>query len=113
MLKIRKRIQPERSIVTDEGYVLLKEEEGNVTIREIMVLTVEVTGRLINLVEEKATKAVIDGAVLDSKILDIYRSHGYMILEDSYNVLMAKPLAKISFPEVYGDRFYMTDIDSF
>lgn len=113
MLEIRKRIQPEKSVITDEGYALLKEDEGNVTIQEIIALTTEETGKLINLIGEKAIKAVIDGAVLDNKILDSYRSRGYMVLEDSYNVLMAKPLTKMRFPEVYGDKFYMTNADSF
>ncbi len=113
MLEARKRIQPEKSIVADEGYALLKAEEGNVAIQEIIALTIEETGKLINLIEEKAAKAVIDRAVLDNQILDSYRSRGYMVLEDSYNVLMAKPMDKIGFSEVYGDKFYMTNGDSF
>ncbi len=113
MLEIRKRIQPEKCIITDEGYVLLKEEEGNVAIQEIIALKTEETSKLINLIEQKATRTVVDGAVLDNTILDVYRSHGYMVLEESYNVLMAKPLEKAGFAEVYGDKFYMTEADSF
>jgi len=113
MLVTRKRIHPEKSIVTEEGYALIKEEEGNVTIQEVVALTTDETGKLISQIEEKATKAVIDKIVLDNKILDIYRSRGYMVLEDSYNVLMAKPLEKVSFREVYEDRFWTTNADSF
>jgi len=51
--------------------------------------------------------------VLDEKTLNTYRSHGYMVLEDSFNVLMAKPLEKIEFREVYGEKFYMSNLDSF
>ncbi len=113
MLETRKRIQPEKCVVTDEGYALLKDEEGNMAVQEIIALTTEETSKLINLIEEKTTKAVIDEVVLSNRLLHIYQSRGYMVLKDSYNVLMAKPLSKMSFTEVYGDKFYMTSADLF
>jgi predicted acetyltransferase len=112
-LKTRKKIQPEKSVITDEGYALLKEQEGNVAVQEIIAITTEALGKLIDLIEEKATKTITDRIVLDEKTLNTYQSHGYMVLEDSFNVLMAKPLEKISFREVYGEKFYMSNLDSF
>lgn len=113
MLETRKIIQPEKSVMTEEGYALLKEGEGNVGIQEIMALATDEISKLISLIEEKAAKAVIDEVVLDNRLLHTYQSHGYMVLEDSYNVMMAKPLAKMSFTEVYGDKFYMSSADMF
>ncbi len=112
-LRTRRKIQPEKSIMVDEGYALLKEREGNVEIEEIIALTTEEVGKLIDLIEEKATKTIMDRIVLDENRLNTYRSHGYMVLTDSFNVLMAKPLEKISFREIYGDKFYMSHLDSF
>ena len=112
-LKTRRKIQPEKSVITEEGYALLKEQEGNVAVQEIIAITTEALGKLIDLMEEKATKTITDRIVLDEKRLNTYRSHGYMALTDSFNVLMAKPLEKIGFREVYGEKFYMSNLDSF
>jgi ribosomal protein S18 acetylase RimI-like enzyme len=114
MLELRKIIHPEKTIQTEEGYALLKEDKGNVTIKEIMAPTRRETARLIGRIEEKAPKTVIDRLVLDDKALDAYRSQGYMILTQSYSVLMAKSLAKSTgFKQVYGDRFYLSSVDLF
>ena len=113
MLETWKRIQPEKSIVTDKGYALLKEDEGNMTVLEVMALTTEEISKLITQIEEEATKTVIDRAVLDKNIREAYQSHGYMVLKDSYDVLMAKPLTKATFTEAYGNKFYATSADSF
>ena len=114
MLELRKIIHPEKTIQTEEGYALLKEDKGSVTIKEIMAPTKRETTRLIKRIEEKAPKTVIDRLVLDDKVLDAYRSQGYMILMQSYSVLMAKSLAKLTgFEQAYGDRFYLSSVDLF
>lgn len=113
MIETWKRIQPEKSIVRDEGYALLKDNEGNVTIQEIMALTKEETSSLITQVEAKATKTIIDQTVLDKTLQKTYQSHGFMLLEDSYDVLMSKPLTDKEFKETYGNEFYATAVDFF
>ena len=114
MLEPRKIVHPEKTIQTEEGYALLKEDKGNVTIKEIMAPTKRETTKLIRRIEEKAPKTVIDRLILDDKTLDAYRSQGYMILTQSYSVLMAKSLAKSTgFEQVYGDKFYLSSVDLF
>jgi predicted acetyltransferase len=114
MLELRKIIHPEKTIQTEEGYALLKEDKGNVTIKEIMAPTKRETIRLIRRIEEKAPKTVIDRLVLDDKMLDAYRSQGYMTQTESYSVLMAKSLAESTdFKQIYGDEFYLSSVDLF
>jgi ribosomal protein S18 acetylase RimI-like enzyme len=114
MLERRKIIQPEKTIQTDKGYALLKEDEGRISIKEIMALTKEETIRLIREVEEKALKTVVDRAVLSELTMDAYRSEDYMTLTQSYGVLMTKPLANsATFKGTYGDKFYLTGVDLF
>ena len=114
MLERRKFIQPEKTIQTEKGYVLLKEHEGKVSIKEIMAPTKEETIRLIREVEEKALKTVVDRAVLSERTMNAYRSEDYMTLTQSYGVLMAKPLTKsATFKGTYGDKFYLTSVDLF
>lgn len=113
MLEVRKRIQPEKLIVSEEGYALLKEDEGNVAVQEIVALTNEEADKLITQIEGKATKTIIADAVLDNNLQRAYLSHGFLILENSYDVLMCKSLAKASFKEIYGDEFYVAATDYF
>jgi len=114
MLEQRKIIQPEKTIQTEKGYALLKEDEGKVSIKEIMALTKEETTRLLRKVEEKALKTVADRAVLSDRTMDAYKSEDYMTLTQSYGVLMAKSLTKsATFKGTYGDKFYLTSVDLF
>jgi len=113
MLETRKRIQPGKSIVTDKGYALLKEDTGNVAVQEIIALTKEEVSKLITQIEGKAAKAVIAEAVLDNDLQRAYLSRGFMFLEDSYDLLMFKPLTNASFTEVYGNEFYAAATDYF
>lgn len=114
MLGQRKIIQPEKTIQTERGYALLKEDEGKVRIREIMASTKEATIRLIRRAEEEALKTVVDRTILSDKTMDAYKSEGYMVLNQSYGVLMAKSLTKsATFEGTYGDKFYLTSVDLF
>jgi predicted acetyltransferase len=109
-----KTIQPEKTIQTEKGYALLKEDEGNLHVKEINALTIEEISKLIKKIEEKATKTIIDRVVLDNQILNLYKSRGYVTLKESYEILMANPLTKTAvFQEIYGDKFYLTNADSF
>lgn len=114
MLEIRKIIHPDKTIQTERGYALLKEDKGNIAIKEIVAPTKEETTRLVRKIEEKALKTIVDRMVLNDETLDAYRSQGYMILTHSYGVLMAKPLAKsATFQQIYSDKFYLSSVDSF
>jgi GNAT superfamily N-acetyltransferase len=114
MLDRRKIIQPDKTVKTEKGYALVKEDEGKVSIKEIMAPTKEETTRLIREIEEKALKTVVDRAVLSERTMDAYRSEDYMTLTQSYGVLMAKPLTKsATFNRTYGDKFYLTSVDLF
>ncbi|MGD8506132.1 MAG: GNAT family N-acetyltransferase [Candidatus Bathyarchaeota archaeon] len=113
MLEIRKKIEPEKCVVTDRGYALLRENEGNVAIQEIMASTKDEISKLISQSERTATKTVMAEVVLDSDLLRTYRSDGFMIIEDSYDALMFKPLADATFAENYGQRFFTTNLDCF
>lgn len=51
--------------------------------------------------------------VLDDDILRVYRARGYKVQEKSHGVLMVKPLKDTKFQQVYGGKFYMTNLDLF
>jgi predicted acetyltransferase len=112
-LETRKRFSPEKTILTDQGYALLKESEGNIYVRELMALTTENASEIITRIEKKATKAVIAENVMDKNLLATYQSHGYIILREGYDLLMSKQLADATFEETYGSQFFATSTDFF
>ncbi|NIO38116.1 GNAT family N-acetyltransferase [Candidatus Bathyarchaeota archaeon] len=113
MLETRKRIQPEKSVVTDKGYAFLREDEGNMYIKEIIALSKEETGKLISEIEEKTAKEIIYEKVAGKDTLETCKSHGYMIMREGYDLLMSKQLADTTFTETYAKKFYTTSADSF
>jgi hypothetical protein len=64
--------------------------------------------------ENRTRGAVYDRAVLDARLLEVYRSRGYMVQNRSWGVMMFKPLTSgASFKKTYGDRFYLSRLDAF
>ncbi len=113
MLETREKIQPEKSVITERGYALLSENEGNVRVQELIAPTREEISELIIQIEEKTAKTVVDKIVIDKKTVETYQSHGFMILRNSYDRLMSKPFTDVTFAEAYGQKFYATSVDSF
>jgi len=111
------RIKPKMVMQTGEAYCIFKEDKGSiypsVQIMEIAALEINKAINLIRRVEEKAKSVVYDHVVLDDRILKAYQTLGYMIERRSYDVLMVKELADISFEEAYGEKFYISILDFF
>ena len=72
------------------------------------------TEKLVAVTEQRAKAVVYNRAVMDEQLLKTYRSRGYLVQEKGYSVIMCKPLkAESSFTQVYGDKFFLTRLDSF
>jgi hypothetical protein len=68
----------------------------------------------VGFVEAKAKDLIMDRAVFDEALLRVYRSRGFMVEKRSHLVTMVKPLTSdASFKQTYGDKFYLTELDSF
>ena len=118
MLKRAEGLKAKECIIGEDGYVLFKHIQdtwvNGVWIRELVALNTKEMSGLLDLVEGKAKDLVYDRAVLDSMLLQVYRSRGYMIQKRSHSVLMIKPLKHArSFSPTYGDEFYVAGLDFF
>jgi len=118
MLKKAEGLKAKECIVDEEGYVLFKHIQdawvSGVWVRELVALNTEEMNSLLDFVEGKAKDLVCDRAVLDSRLLQVYRSRGYMIQKRSHSVMMVKPLRHDrSFSQIYGDKFYLAGLDFF
>jgi len=118
LLKKTEGFTQKECIVDKEGYVLFKEVKGmwmnGTWIRELVAVNTQQMNKLLDKAEAKAKEMIYDRAVMDEKLLQVYRSRGYMVQERSHGVMMVKPLAtEANFGKTYGGRFYMTGLDSF
>jgi GNAT superfamily N-acetyltransferase len=113
-LKKAEGLSSKQCIIEGDGYVLFRKDRNAIWIRELLASNAQEMYRLVGLVEEQAKDMIYDRAVLDNALLQIYRSRSYMIQERSHSVMMVKPLtADASFKQTYGDRFYLTGLDTF
>jgi ribosomal protein S18 acetylase RimI-like enzyme len=114
MLKKDEGITAKKCVMSQKGYAIFRKDKDGVCVRELVALDLEETERLVSLIEQKAKTLVYDRSVLDSGLLRVYESRGYMIHRRSHGVMMVKPLAaNASFSETYGDRFYVSGLDHF
>lgn len=119
MLKKTEGFSGKECVIDEEGYVLFKNNVGGTWaratwIRELVASNTKEMNRLLELVEAKAKDLILDRAVMDEKLLQVYKSRGYMVQKRSHSVIMVKPLTTgASFEHVYGDKFYLTGLDLF
>jgi hypothetical protein len=79
-----------------------------------VALNEEQMHKLIAIIEKRTRGSVYDRSVLDPRLLEVYRSRGYMVQNRGWGVMMFKPLVSgVSFKKTYGDKFYMSRLDAF
>lgn len=114
MLRKVEGIKPKQCLVGGEGYVIFKEDKSTMWVRELIATNKKETEKLVAVTEQRAKAVVYNRAVIDEQLLETYRSRGYLVQEKGYSVMMCKPLkAEGSFTQVYGDKFFLTRLDSF
>lgn len=114
MLRKVEGIKPKHFLIDDEGYVVFREDKAAIWVRELIATGKKETEKLVAAMEQRAKTIVCNRAILDKTLLEVYRSKGYLIQEKGYSVMMCKSLAGgVSFTQTYGDRFFLTRLDSF
>jgi predicted acetyltransferase len=114
MLRKIEGIKPKHCIIDEKGYVIFRSEKTGTWIRELVALNKAQKCKLLDIIEDQTRGPVYDRAVLDSELLEVYGSRGYMTLKRGYGVMMFKPLNEhASLAKTYGDGFFFTRLDSF
>jgi hypothetical protein len=114
MLRKVEGIKPKHFLIDDEGYVVFREDKAAIWVRELIATGKKGTEKLVAAIEQKTKAIVCNRAILDKTLLEVYRSRDYIIQEKGYAVMMCKPLTgDVSFTQTYGDRFFLTRLDSF
>jgi len=113
-LKKNERLNAKQCMMSQRGYVIFKKEKNLVRIRELVAINTNEMSKLLDAIEAEARKIVFARAILDPRLREIYRTHGFAVLERGHSVMMAKPLTPgATFKETYGKQFYISSLDHF
>ena len=114
MLKKVEGIKSKQFLIDDEGYVVFREDKAAIWVRELIATGKKENEKLVAVIEQRAKAIVCNRAIRDRHLLEVYRSRCYIIQEKGYAVMMCKPLiGGASFTQTYGDKFFLTRLDSF
>jgi GNAT superfamily N-acetyltransferase len=114
MLRRVEGIKPKQCLLGDECYVIFREDKSATWVRELVTADKKETEKLVIAIERLPKAIVYNRAIMDKNLLEVYRSRDYIIQEKGYAVMMCKPLAVgASFMQTYGDKFFLTRLDSF
>ena len=119
MLKKTGYFSSRDGIIEKDGYVIFRSNIGGTWskatwIRELLASSAEQMNDLVANVEAKAKDLIMDRGVFGNTLLQVYKSRDYMIEKRSHAVMMVKPLtADASLRKIYGDKFFLTDLDFF
>jgi GNAT superfamily N-acetyltransferase len=114
MLRKVEGIKPKQCLIDDEGYVVFREDKAAIWVRELIAASKKETEKLVVAIEQRTKAIVCNRVIMDRHLLEVYRSRCYLIQEKGYAVMMCKPLvADASFTQTYGDKFFLTRLDSF
>jgi hypothetical protein len=72
-------MKPKMYKIDEEGYVIFREDKMGIWIGELVALNAEQMHELIDILENRARGTVYDRDVLDVRLLQVYRSRGYMV----------------------------------
>jgi GNAT superfamily N-acetyltransferase len=114
VMATRGRLDLAQSVLLDGGYALVMAREGGLEVREIAARDAAAQKSVLDALNEKGPKFVLDPVVPDGDLALGYERHGYRLERGSHAVLMAKPLdADTSLRDVYGDDFYISPMEWF
>ncbi len=107
-------IAPKECLATGGGYVVFKKGRKQIFIRELIAKDQAEMNALIGLVENQSPNMIFARGILDPRLLEVYKSRGFMVLRKGHGVLMVKEMKEnISYKKSFGHSFFMTSLDHF
>jgi len=113
MVRKRERLRAANFLVLENGYAVFKSSRGIVEVVEVAATSKKTVRELLATLETKAKTVICNRMILDSATFEVHKAMGYHVERESHDLIMAAPLENVKFEQVYGDKFYMTNLDIF
>ena len=112
--RLRQHKQRRAEVFLDrDGYAATEPDAFGRWIREFFARDRAAFERLLDRIIATGCKGLVDCCVLDPVLAGIYRERGFRFRYDTYQALMAKPLARVSVRQAFGPLFFWTTVDQF
>lgn len=102
-----------RSVVLDDGYLLANSQSGSIRISEVIALKTSTARSLLKAAVGMSRAGVYARFVFDATVAHLLEKQGFRNSPGTYDVLMAKPLSRMKFDQVYDRSFICSRIDFF
>jgi ribosomal protein S18 acetylase RimI-like enzyme len=112
-MTITKRIIPQNIFVEKDGYAFITTGGGVTYIIEFIANTAKTYLTILNRIKKLHSQILIDSYFDDKRRVRIYQEQGFVFRQGTYFSFMYKPLTNVSFEQMFGNKFYLSALDTF
>lgn len=107
------RLDPKMIFIEKDGYAFVASSPSTTYIMEFIAETPKTYLKILNRIKKLHSPVLIDSYITDKRLLNIYKEQGFAFRQGTYFSFMYKPLTDISFVQVFGNKFYLSALDTF
>jgi hypothetical protein len=107
------RLDPKMIFIEKDGYAFFASSPSTTYIMEFIAEIPETYLKILNRIKKLHSPVLIDSYITDKRLLNIYKEQGFAFRQGTYFSFMYKPLTDDSFEQVFGNKFYLSIIDTF
>lgn len=112
-VSVVKKITPENIFIEKDGYAFVDSYAGVAHIMEFVASRQQAYLRILDKIKKQKNRILIDTFISDKKLFNIYKKQGFVFRHGTYFSFMHKALTKASFEQVFGNKFYLSALDTF
>jgi ribosomal protein S18 acetylase RimI-like enzyme len=108
-----KRIDLKNIFVEKDGYAFVDTEPDLSYIMEIIAENPKTYLKIIDKIKKISNPILIDAYIDDERLVKIYKKQKFAFRQGTYLSFMYKSLTDVSFEQIFGDKFYLSILDTF
>lgn len=108
-----KKIDASRIFIEKDGYAFIDNYSGVTYIMEFITDNPKTYMKILDKIKKINNPVLIDTFVGDKKLIKIYKEQGFVFRQGTYFSFMYKPLTNVSFEQMFGNKFYLSALDTF
>jgi predicted acetyltransferase len=112
-IMVTKKIDPAMIYVEKDGYAYVDTDPNVTYIMEIITEKPEIYLKTLEKIKKIPNPVLIDAFVSDKNLINIYKKQGFTFRQGTYFSFMYKALTNASFKQVFGNKFYLSALDTF
>jgi GNAT superfamily N-acetyltransferase len=108
-----KKIPPQNVYVEKDGYAFVDSYSDVAYIMEFIANKPSAYRKILDKIRKRKMRILISTFVRDKKLIEIYKKQGFIFRQGTYFSFMHKALTSATFEQVFGNKFYLSALDTF